>query len=53
MFHMSRDTVTALKNYLKLLEEKGLRRYPGENMARLQKEAIAVCVRLNEVNALP
>ena len=53
MFHMSRDTVTALKNYLKLLEEKGLRRYPGENMARLQKEALAVCVSLNELNALP
>ena len=53
MFHMSRDTVTALKKYLKLLEEKGLRRYPGENMATLQKEALAVCVRLNEVNALP
>ena len=53
MFHMSRDNVTALKKYLKLLEERGLRRYPGENMARLQKEALAVCVRLNEVNALP
>ena len=25
MCHMSRDTVTALKRYLKLLEEKGLR----------------------------
>jgi len=25
MFHMSRDTVTALKKYLKLLEENGLR----------------------------
>ena len=29
MFHMSHDTVTALKKYLKLLEKKGLRRYPG------------------------
>ena len=47
------DTVTGLKKYLKLLEEKGLHRYTGENLARLQEETLAVCVRLNEVNALP
>ena len=53
MFHMTRDMITALKTFLKKIEETGLRRYPDENMARLQKEVQAVCVRLDEVGALP
>jgi len=53
MFHMSRDTITALKKYLKLFEEKGLRRICGENVVIAEKEVNAVCTRLKEVNALP
>ena len=53
MFHMSRDTITALKKYLKLFEEKGLRRIRGENVVVAEKEIVAVCTRLKEVNALP
>lgn len=53
MFHMSRDTITALKRYLKIFEEKGLRRIRGENVVVAEKEIIAVCSRLQEVNALP
>ena len=53
MFHMSRDTITALKKYLKYFEEKGLRRIRGENVVVAEKEIVAVCTRLNEVNALP
>ena len=53
MFHMSRDTITALKKYLKYFEEKGLRRIKGENVVIAEKEIVAVCTRLNEVNALP
>lgn len=53
MFHMSRDTITALKKYLKLFEEKGLRRIRGENVVVAEKEINAVCTRLNEVGALP
>ena len=50
---MSRDTITALKKYLKLFEEKGLRRIRGENVVIAEKEIVAVCTRLKEVNALP
>ena len=53
MFHMTWDTITALKTFLKKIEEKGLLRYPNENMARLQKEVQAVCVCLDEVGTLP
>ena len=53
MFHMTQDTITALKTFLKKIEEKGLRRYPDENMAQLQKEVQAVCVCLDKVGALP
>ena len=53
MFHMSRDTINALKKYLKIFEEKGLRRIRGENVAIAEKEVNAVCARLNEVKALP
>ena len=52
MFHMTRDTITAL-TFLKKIEEKGLCWYPNENMAQLQKEVQAVCVRLDKVGALP
>ena len=51
MFHMTRDTITALKTFLKKIEETGLRQYPDENMARLQKEVQAVCICLDEVGA--
>ena len=53
MFHMSRDTINALKKYLKIFQEKGLRRIRGENVVVAQKELVTVCTRLNEVNALP
>jgi hypothetical protein len=53
MFYMSRDTINALKKYLKLWEEKGLRRIRGENVVIAEKEIIAVCTRLHEVNSLP
>ena len=53
MFHISRDTINALKKYLKLFEEKGLRRIRGENVVIAEKEINAVCSRLSEVNALP
>ena len=53
MFHMSRDTITALKQYLKTFEEKGLRGIRGENVAVAEKEINVVCSRLNEVKALP
>ena len=53
MFHMSRDTIQALKKYLKLFQEKGLRRIRGENVVIAQKELLAVCTRLDKVNALP
>jgi hypothetical protein len=53
MFHMSRDTIQALKKYIKLFEEKGLRRIRGENVVVAKKELKAVCTRLKEVNALP
>ena len=38
MFHMSRDTIIALKKYLKLFQEKGLCRICGENVC------VCVCV---------
>ncbi len=50
---MSRDTITALKKYLKYFEEKGLRRIREENVVIAEKEIVAVCTCLNEVNALP
>ena len=50
---MSRDTINALKKYLKIFEEKGLRRIRGENVAIAEKEVNAVCARLNKVKALP
>ena len=53
MFHMSWDTIMALKKYLKLFEEKGLRRIRGKNVVIAEKEIMAVCTRLKEVNALP
>ena len=53
MFYMSRDTINALKKYLKTFEEKGLRRIRGENVAVAEKEINAVCARLDENNALP
>ena len=53
MFHMSRDTITALKQYLKTFEEKGLRGIRGENVAVAEKEINVVCSRLSEVKALP
>ena len=44
MFHMSWDTITALKKYIKLFEEKGLRRIRGENVVmrrrRLSQSAL-------------
>ena len=52
-FHMTRDTITALKTFSRRLEEKGLLWYPNKNMAHLQKEVQAVCVCLDEVGALP
>ena len=53
MIYMSRDTINALKKYLKTFEEKGLRRIRGENVAVTEKEINAVCARLDENNALP
>ena len=53
MFHISRDTINALKKYIKIFQEKGLRRIRGENVVIAEKEINAVCSRLNEVHALP
>ena len=53
IFYMSHDTINAFKKYLKLFQEKGLCRVRGENVVIAQKEIIAVCIRLKEVNALP
>jgi len=53
MFYMSRDTIDALKTYLKLFQSKGLRKLRGENVVVAQKQLIAVCTRLQEVNSLP
>ncbi len=50
---MSRDTITAIKKYLKYFEEKGLRRIQGENVVIAEKEIVAVCTCLNKVNVLP
>lgn len=53
LFFLSRDTVSALKKFLQLFRDKGLRRYKGENVVAAQKEIDAVCTRLDEVGELP
>jgi len=53
LFYMSRDTIDALKKYLKIFQEKGLRWVRGESVVLAQKQLLAVCTRLNEVNSLP
>jgi hypothetical protein len=52
-FGLNRDTTAALVNFLKLFQNKGLRRYQGENVALAQKELLAVCSRLAEAKELP
>ena len=53
LFFLSRDTVAALKTFLSLFRDKGLRRYKGENVVVAQREIDAVCSRLDEVGDLP
>lgn len=53
LFFLSRDTVAALKKFLSLFRDKGLRRYKGENVVVAQREIDAVCSRLDEVGELP
>ena len=53
MFHMSRETINALKKYLKIFEEKGLRKIRVKKVAVAEKEVVAVCSRLQEAKALP
>ena len=53
MFVMSQDTNNALKKYLKLFKDKGLCRIHGKNMTVAEMEINAVCLLLNEVDALP
>ena len=53
MVHMSRDTVTALKKYIELSKDNGLRRMQGKNAVIAEQELTSVCTRLNKVNALP
>jgi hypothetical protein len=54
LFFLLQDTVvSALKKFLQLFRDKGLRRYKGENVVAAQKEIDAVCTRLDEVGALP
>ncbi len=49
---MSRDTIQALKKYLKLFEEKGLRHVCSENVVVVEKDIIVVFSRLKEVDTL-
>ena len=50
---MSRDTVTALKSISSYWRRRAYVDTQGGGMEILQKEALALCVCLNEVNALP
>ena len=50
---MSCDTITALKKYLKIFEEKGLCRICGKNVAVAEKEINVVCSCLDKIGALP
>ena len=49
MFHMTRETIQALKKYLKLFEEKGLKRIRGENVTVAEKEVVATKQRMTGV----
>ena len=53
MFWMSRETIDAMKAYLKIFKDKGLRRFRGENVTTAEREVVAVCTRLDEADALP
>ena len=53
MFHISRDTIAALKKCLKNFEEKGLRAIEGENVSTAERKINAVCARLHENDSLP
>ena len=44
MFFMSKDTIDALKRYLKLFEDKHLWRICGKNVTVVEKEIVAVCL---------
>ena len=53
LFHISCDTITALKKYLKIFEKKGLCGIWGENMTVAEKEINIACSCLDEIGALP
>jgi hypothetical protein len=53
LFGLNWDTTAALVNFLKLLRNKGLRCYQGENVALARIELLAVCSCLAEAKELP
>ena len=46
---MSCDTITALKKYLNMFEEKGLRGIHDDNVTLAEKEIKVVCSCLDEI----
>ena len=53
MFKMTRDVVTSLKEYIKRFTQEGVSKISGENVSVVVKQLRTVCVRLDEINALP
>ena len=53
MFFMSCEIISALEKYIKLFEDKGLCRICGKNVTFSEEGIVAICLQLNEVDALP
>jgi hypothetical protein len=53
LFSLNRDTTAAMRKFIQMFVEKGLRMYKGENMVVASKELLAVSRRLYEAKELP
>ena len=53
IFHLSRETVGALKGFLKVFMNKGTGLVRGESLVILEPQVVGVCTWLCEANALP
>jgi hypothetical protein len=53
LFSLNRDTTAALKKFLTIFSNTGLRKFPGESVALANKQIMAVVRRLHEADDLP
>jgi hypothetical protein len=53
MFQLTRDVVQALKDFIKNFTLYGVSKIQGENISIVTKQLRAVCVRLDDIGALP